>query len=180
MQFIVAVSTGWATLWLVAHMLTITASQDGGITVVVHLFVFSFCQQSPHVLKKPQKTFTIYFCSSSSFSRRRGCWLDQGGQNTYNGWGRSWFKVWRSTVWALQGRQGRKSPEKYARCLALYAFSSFFFPFKWLQCFRFLADRTEVGWSRRSSKGNEKKPLWNFKKGMERAWTTNEVQPLIR
>lgn len=59
---------------------------------------------------------------------------------------------------------------EYACCLALCAFSSFFFPFKWekwlqrLQRFRFLADRTEVGWSRRSSKGDEKKPLWNFKK----------------
>lgn len=85
-------------------------------------------------------------------------------------------------------REGRESLEKYTPCLASCAFSGFFFTLKrgkwlqWLQClcFRFLADGTEVGWSRSSSKGDEEKPLWNFKKGMEGAWTTNEAQPLIR
>lgn len=98
MQFIVAVSTGWTTLWrLVAHMLTITASQEGGITGVGEgKGVASACFQFLPTVNK-QKTFTIYFCLSSSFSRKggRGCWLDQGGQIICNEWGRSWFKVWR-------------------------------------------------------------------------------------
>lgn len=87
--------------------------------------LFSVSAKSPHVLKKKtNKQLLQSVFLSSSFSRRRGCWRDHGGQTTCNERGRSWFQVWRSAVWALQGRL-RKS-RKVQTLLSLVCILRFF------------------------------------------------------